>query len=169
MPRTARKKPYAPREGMESPKGDHGTGTEAAMASTVLVAVPDDKNGMKRRQRIGALELVYKSGGMTIRQFQAGKEIRDAFEATQKSPPAIKEIQVDSSPKPDATIDVQCDAQSRYAHAMSGVPGPYKHIVEHVCCENFPISDLPGSQVMGDSHKACLFVALDCAANVLRY
>ena len=165
MPKTARRRPHTPTEGL----GDHGTGTKAAMASTVLVSVPDDKNGMKRRQRIGALELVYRRGGMTMRQFQAGKEIRDAFEATQKSPPAIKEIHVDSSPKPDATIDVQCDAQSRYAFAMSAVDSRFKHIVEHVCCENRPISDLPGSQIMGDSHKACLFVALDCVANVLRY
>ncbi len=165
MSRQARRKPHTPTEGM----GDHGTGTRAASASTVLMAVPGDKNGTKRRQRIPSLERVYKHGGMTMRQFQAGKEIRDAFDATQKSPPAIKEIHVDTCPTPDATIDVQCDAQSRLAFAMSGVPSKFKHIVWHVCCENRPISDLGGGAIMGGSHRACLMVALDLVANKLRY
>ena len=169
MAKTARRKPYKPTEGIEPIRGDHGTGTRAAIASTVLVAVPDDKNGMKRRQRIGALELVYKRGGMSLRQFQAGKRIRDTFEATHKSPPAIKEIQVDTCPTPDATIDKQVDAQSDYAEAMAAVPARFKHIVEHVCVENRPISQLPGSQIMGGSHEACLMVALDLVANKLRY
>ena len=169
MSRTARRKPHTPTEGMEAPKGDHGTGTAAAMASTVLVAVPDDKNGMKRRQRIGALELVLKNTGMSQRQYQAGKRIRDAFEATQKSPPAIKEIQVDTCPTPDATIDKQVDAQSDYAEAMSAVPPQFKHVVEHVCVENRPISQLGGGTVMGGSHRACLMVALDLVANRLRF
>ena len=169
MPQKARRKPHTPTEGIEPVRGDHGTGTRAAMASTVLVAVPDDKNGMKRRQRIGALELVLKNSGMSQRQYQAGKRIRDTFEATQSSPPAIKEIQVDTCPTPDATIDVQVDAQSDYAFAMSAVPPRFKHIVEHVCVENRPISQLPGSQIMGGSHRACLMVALDLVANRLRY
>ena len=169
MARTARRKPHTPTEGMEPIRGDHGTGTAAAMASTVLVAVPDDKNGMKRRVRQGALELVNKDNGLTMRQYQAGQEIRDAFEETALSPPAIKEIQVDTCPTPDATIDRQVDAQSRYAFAMSAVPSKFKHIVEHVCVDNLPISHLPGRQIMGGSYRAWLKVSLDLVANKLRY
>lgn len=169
MARTARRKPHTPTAGIEPVRGDHGTGTAAANASTVLVAVPDDKNGMKRRQRIGALELVLKHSGMSQRQYQAGKRIRDTFEKTQSSPPAIKEIQVDTCPTPDATIDVQVDAQSDYSYAMSAVPPRFRHIVEHVCVENRPISQLPGSRIMGGSHRACLMVALDLVANKMGY
>ncbi|MEM7191287.1 MAG: hypothetical protein AAF405_00220 [Pseudomonadota bacterium] len=159
----ARKQPYRPTEGV---KGDHGTGTAAAMAETVLVAVPGDKNGMRRRQRLGALDRL--RGKLSQRQMQAGQEIRNAFEATQKSPPAIKEIHVDASPKPDATIDVQCDAQSRFALAMSEVPSHFKHIVIHVCIENRPISEL-GKGRMLESDIACLQVSLDLVANRLNY
>ncbi len=169
MSRTARRKPHKPTEGVEPVRGDHGTGTAAANASTVLVAVPGDKNGMKRRQRIGALELILKNTGMSQRQYQAGKRIRDTFEATQKSPPAIKEIQVDTSPTPDATIDTQVDAQSDYADAMAAVPTKFKRVVEHVCVENRPISEMGGGKIMGGSHRACLMVALDLVANRLRY
>lgn len=169
MPRTARQRPYKPTEGTISNSGDHGPTTKASKASTVLVAVPGDKNGMKRKQRIGALELEFKKGGMTQRQFQAGKEIRDTFEATQKSPPAIQEIYVDSCKTPDATIDKQCDAQSEYAKAMKGIPPKFKYIVEHVCTENRPLEELPGGEIMVGSHRACLMVSLECAANVLGY
>ena len=162
MPRTARKRPHTPTEGL----GDHGTGTKAAMASTVLVSVPDDKNGMKRRQRIGALESIM--GKLTQRQYQAGKEIRDSFEATQTSPPAIKEIQVDVSPKPDATIDVQCDAQSRFAFAMSAVPVLGKDVVNHVLLENRPITEMAsGGMVEVNTQK--LRNALTRVADKLRY
>lgn len=165
MPR-ARKRPHKPTEGIYSAKGDHGTGTAAAMAGTVLVAVPDDKNGMKRRQRIGTLERMM--GHLTQRQYQAGQEIRNAFEATQKSPPAIKEIQVDASPKPDATIDVQCDAQSRYAYAMSAVPLYAKSVVVHVLIENRPLSEL-GAGSMVAIHRQRLANALTLVADHLRY
>lgn len=165
----ARRKPHTPTEGVEPVRGDHGTGTAAAIAQTVLVVVPDDKNGMKRRVRQGALELVNKDNGLTMRQYQAGQEIRGAFEETALSPPAIKEIQVDTCPTPDATIDRQVDAHSRYAFAMSAVPWHFKHIVEHVCVDNLPISRLPGRQIMGRSYKVCLRVSLDMVADKLRY
>ena len=146
--------------------GDHGTGTAAATASTVLVAVPDDKNGMKRRQRIGALESIM--GNLSQRQYQAGKEIRDAFEETQTSPPAIKEIQVDVSPTPDATIDVQCDAQSRFAFAMSAVTPLGKEVVDHVLLQNRPITELAsGGMVAINTQK--LRNALTCVADKLNY
>ena len=166
MSRQARRKPYKPTEGIEPFRGDHGTGTAAANASTVLVAVPDDKNGMKRRQRIGALESIM--GNLSQRQYQAGKEIRDAFEETQTSPPAIKEIQVDVSPTPDATIDVQCDAQSRFAFAMSAVTPLGKEVVDHVLLQNRPITQLAGGGMVAINTQK-LRNALTCVADKLRY
>ena len=166
MSRQARRKPYKPTEGVEPVRGDHGTGTAAATASTVLVAVPDDKNGMKRRQRIGALESIM--GKLSQRQYQAGKEIRDAFEETQTSPPAIKEIQVDVSPTPDATIDVQVDAQSRFAFAMSAVTPIGKEVVNHVLLQNRPITELAGGGMVAINTQK-LRNALTRVADKLRY
>ena len=166
MSRTARRKPYKPTEGIEPVRGDHGTGTAAANASTVLVAVPGDKNGMKRRQRIGALESIM--GNLSQRQYQAGKEIRDAFEETQTSPPAIKEIQVDVSPTPDATIDVQCDAQSRFALAMSAVTPLGKDVVDHVLLQNRPITELAGGGMV-EINTQKLRNALTRVADKLNY
>lgn len=162
MPRTARRQPHTPTEGL----GDHGTGTQAALAGTVLVDVPDDKNGMKRRQRIPAFERIM--GHFSQRQYQAAKEIRDAFDATQTSPPAIKEIQVDVCPKPDATIDKQCDAQSRFAFAMSAVTADGYKVVNHVLLENRPISELaPGRMVEINIQR--LRNALTQVADRMRY
>ena len=101
---------------------------------------------------------------LSMRQWQAGVEIRNALEATQKSPDQSGE-RVDSSPKPDATIDVQVDAVSRYAFARKGIPRGHAYIVDLVCEQNRPISDA-GPEAY---HKAMLQVALDCVANALGY
>lgn len=161
MARAARRKPYNP----SKDTGDHGTGTAAQTANTYLQPVPEDKNGQRRRVRQGALELLQKQ--ISPRQYDAGKAIRDAFEATQTSPPAIKEIQVDTCPSPDATIDVQVDKQSDYAAVMRAVPSDMKAVVFHVCCDNLPISHRAQGRMV-ESEIACLQVALDLAANDMR-
>lgn len=75
---------------------------------------------------------------------------------------------VQSSPKPDATIAAQIDAQSALYHAMKAVPSAMRYVVEHVCWHNLPLSDLGKGRCHGEN-KANLKVALDLVANRLKY
>jgi len=151
--------------------GDHGTGTIAAMAGTVVEEITNEKgenpNHVARRLRVERIEDMARRGQISLRQYQAGKELRDAWCGVEKlsSGSELKE-RVQSSPKPDATIAVQTDAMSRYKHAMDAVPGDMRYVIEHVCFENLPLHMLPGISGM---HSANLKVALDRVANKMRY
>lgn len=145
---------------------DHGPQTEAQNAGTTLESVPDDKNGSTRRVR---KHILLRMKGLSPRQQAAGLAISEAYEATQKSPPAIKEIQVDSSPKPDACIGIQIDRASRHAWLKAAVPPQYKYVVDHVCENGNALRDgLPYDGHQGQIHLAPLQVSLDLVANKMR-
>ena len=147
--------------------GDHGPSTQAALAGTVLEAMDEDgknPNNMGRRKRIEHFEQM----GLTLRQYQAAKEIRDAYceVQIQSSGGPLKE-QVDASPKPDETIDAQTDAQSRLNRAMKKVPsGIPRRIVEAICWNNQDPADLPREWA---NVRAQFKITLDLVANHLRY
>lgn len=115
--------------------GDHGTGTTAATHGTVLEKLPDNPNHMGRRYR----KDVYKAMSLTMRQEQAARALRDAYcgvEALSSGGPLKERVQ--SSPKPDATIDVQCAAISRLVILTTGVLRADRQIVEHILRDNQP-------------------------------
>lgn len=159
-----RKKSVTMRKPLE---GDHGTGTAAAIAGTVMEEIEgDNPNNRGRRRRLEVIEL--RSLGLSMRQTQAAREIRNAWCAVEMltSGGELKE-QVDASPKPDAVKTAQISALSRYRIAMKGVPaGIPRQIVEAVCFHNKHPDDLPKEWA---SVKAQLKVALDLAANRLGY
>jgi|GEM_PF-6375812 len=169
-----RRKPYKPVQ--MQVQGDLGPNTAAQRDGSKVEPVEGDKNGMHRKRRVDWLEKYLKgekckkTGNMRIkpflsmRQYQAGCEIRNALEATQKSPDQTGE-RVDASPKPDANIDRQVDAISRYAAARKSVPRDHAYVVDHVCEQNRPLSGLP----KGHDHRSMLQVALDLAADDLGY
>jgi hypothetical protein len=136
----ARRKPSAPSLPWN---GDHGPRTAAATAGTYLEPVEDEQgrnpNRMARRRRKSAIEAI----NLTMRQEQAAKAIQDAYGRLEMctSGGPLKE-QVDSSPKPDAAIARQVDAQSLWAFIMAPVPRADRRIVWWVCCENRPITEL---------------------------
>ena len=150
-------------------KGDHGTGTAAAIAGTVLTPLTDERgnnpNNIGRRRRENVLDTI----NLSMRQFQAGDEIARAWSAVEKlsSGGELKE-RVQSSPKPDETIDIQVEAMSRLEHAMRAVPSAMRYVVEHVCWHNLPLARLPDKSPHGN-HSANLKVALDLVANKLRF
>lgn len=127
--------------------GDHGTGTCAALAGTQLVEVKNDlhknPNNMARRERINVLAWLLKHERLTMRQWQAGNEIQIAYGVVQSlsSGGPIKE-RVQASPKPDAVVAMQVDAHSRLLRATKAIPSADRHIVEHVCFLNRPVSQL---------------------------
>lgn len=148
--------------------GDHGTGTAAARSGTVVVPITDSEgrnpNNMGQRRETNVLEGM----GLSLRQYQAGVEIRNAFCGVEKlsSGGELKE-QVDCTPKPDATIAVQMDAQSRLVSVMRAVPASMRDVVEHVCWYNRPLRRLKGEHYY--KRQSELQVALDLVANHMKY
>lgn len=119
--------------------GDHGTGTAAAREGALLVPIKSDPNRRARIQRIDA----YKRIPLTMRQEQAARAIRDAYcrvEMLSSGGPLKERIQ--SSPKPDQTIDVQVAAQSALHWAMAAVSRVNRPIVEHVLWHNRSLRSL---------------------------
>jgi hypothetical protein len=163
-----RRKPTKP----ETPQfnGDHGTGTRAANADTELVPITNEDgsnpNNIGHRRRVNHID---KMTSLSMRQLQAAKEIENAWCQVQSlsSGSPLKEY-VQASPKPDEVVAHQVDAQSRLNVAMAGVPPAMRYVVEHLCWHNRPVSSLGPSDRRGN-HKANLKVALDLAANKLRY
>ena len=153
--------------------GDHGTGTSAAKSGTVLEQAKTDDgrnpNKMARRKRINRIEEMSKRNQLSMRQYQAGIAIQEAWCAVQtlSSGGELKE-RVQASPKPDATVARQVDASSQLKFVMDPVPSAMRYVIEHVCWHNQPLYTADAGRKHG-SAKANLYVALDLVANRLRY
>lgn len=117
---------------------DQGPSTEMQSFRTVTEPVPEDKNGSKRKVRKDAIDRI---AALTDQQRLAGRVILQAYEALGKGPPAIKEIQVDTSPRADAIIDALIFRQFEYVQIMQHVPNGCRSVVEHVCNHNRGIRD----------------------------
>jgi len=148
--------------------GDHGPGTPAATAGTVLEPIrhdggKDDPNRRARRRRVETIDVLT---FLSQRQYQAAREIRDAYCALQKltSGSPLKE-QVDTSSRPDAIVAAQVDALSRWRRAIDPVPRHMRATVEAICCENVPIRRLPNYEVARSDMQGAMTVV----ANALRY
>lgn len=149
--------------------GDHGTGTAAAMAGkTLRPIVNDDGKNPNNMARLCEDDQLANMEFLSMRQYQAGMEIRNAWCGVEKlsSGGELKE-QVDSTPKPDAQMAVIIDAQSRLVNAMRDVPKDMRDVVEHVCWHNLPLRRLKGSRYA--ARQSELQVALDLVANRMRY
>lgn len=74
-------------------------------------------NGVTGVRRVDLLEYWHKRGTISTAGFNAASALRDAFEATQKSPPCLPDNdRVQASPKPDHAVTIQIDRISRYHH-----------------------------------------------------
>lgn len=150
--------------------GDHGTGTRAAMAGKEVRPIRDTNgNNPNNIGRVEAINVLAGLSFLSMRQFQAGEEIQLAWLGVEKisSGGELKE-QVDSTPKPDAAMAIQIDAQSRLVNAMSAVPSDMRGIVEHVCWHNLPLKK-QSKRSKYFERQSELQVALDLVANKLRY
>lgn len=120
-------------------KGDHGPNTPAARAGKALEPITDDQgrnpNNMGRMRREDVLERL----SLTLRQRQAANAIRDAYCRVEmlSSGAALRE-QVDNSPRPDAAIAAQIDAQSQLVHVMRPIGRTQRSLVEWICWHNRP-------------------------------
>ena len=171
----AKKKQKAPHE-PRSP-WDHGPDTYLARRGTVVEQVegvdPDtgkkiNPNSVTRRRRVDQVEKLWRSDKITRDQYEAAKKLREAFLATQRTPPAIKAVQVDSSPKPDAAIAMQIDRVSKFHAIARHIPTNAAPLVDAVVMMDRPVSgDLGDGRANG--HRTAirlihLRLALDAVA-----
>ncbi len=158
----ARKKPTTP-----PTPWDAGPDTVMQKAGTAIRPVPEDKNGMKRKVRLDPIDRAPLLAALSRRQRSAAQEITEAWEATGKGPPAIKEIFVDSTPNPTASIATHIDRMSRFHRVWGCVPsGDASRVVAHVCCDRRAIRDgLARNSTETGMWVAQLQVALDLVAN----
>ena len=89
----------------------------------------------KRRYRLHILEIMGKARVLSARQVEAGLDVYDAWCATQLSPPAIPEIYVDASRRPDDIAVAQVAAMQAYADLMAMVPRWYRAAVRRTACD----------------------------------
>ncbi len=165
-----------PRKAKITLGGDHGPNTKAQMSGAEVVPVKgDNPNGVGQKRRENVLARMHgdmgKSGGISLRQYQAGMEIQEAYCGCEKLSSGNSDYSkpiVDSSPRPDMFMEKQVDAVSRLARAMAGVPSNMQYVIEHVCWHNQPVAKLSKGRNLG-MHRANLKVALDLVANRLKY
>lgn len=75
-------------------------------------------NNIKRMRRVDMLERYHRLGVISTRGWNAAERLRDAFEATQRTPGWPDNDRVQSSPKPDHAVTIQIDRLSRF-HAIN--------------------------------------------------
>lgn len=150
--------------------GDLGTGTTAATADTEVVLLPDpNPNRLARRMRITALDRLDRRGSLSMRQMQAARAIEAAYCRVQMlSSGGEFKAKVDSTPRPDATVAAQVDANSRLVLVMSAVPPAMRDVVETVCWHSLPVESAQ-TEARNYRRMADLKVALDLVANRMRY
>jgi len=148
MPKVARRKP-APLDtpwdlGPNTAAQWHMARTEPADYTDPETGKRTNPNGVRRKKRVDFVTRYAGKGLISKRQLAAAVLLRDSWEATMKSPPAIKKVQVDTFPNPDAAIAIQVDRMGRFHNVMRYVPQIDKVILEHVVINNRSIPSLHG-------------------------
>ena len=149
--------------------GDHGPKTRLATHGTILEPILNDAganpNNQYRRRRVQVIDTLT---SLSMRQVQAAIAIRHAYCRVQQlsSGGEIKE-RVQASPKPDATVAAQVDANSLWVHVTRRILPSEREIVEHVCCHNLPLTMLSRRGVVRPLPR--FKTAMDRVADHMRY
>lgn len=120
-------------------------------------------NGVRRARRLSVCETYRRQGLLSKRQASAAEAVLFAWERNQRTPPAIKKVNVDTSSKPDAHIAILIDRVSAYVWVIGKVPSDVRGLVEFVCRDDNFITALPGYRRSIDMQR--LRVALDDLAD----
>lgn len=126
-------------------------------------------NGVKRRVFYDMLDVYYRRGWITKRGFNAGSDLRGAWEQTERGGGYLQE-RVDSTPKPDKAIAMQIDRVSALINITRRIPREDWRILITVACEKNAIGRLP--EYRGRNHdtgKAHLYSALERLADRMGY
>lgn len=101
-------------------------------------------NGVKRARRQSVAQWYLARGYLTRRQADAAHQLLTAWERNQRTPPAIRKVQVDTTPKPDANIDITISRVSAYHSIARLVPPKYRAYVMHVARDDRHLTAMPG-------------------------
>lgn len=165
----ARRKPYTP-----PTNWDTGPDTWAQSRMKVIEDAtwtdPEtgkevNPNGVRRACRLSVCETYRRQHLLTKRQAAAAEAVLYAWERNQRTPPAIKKVNVDTSSRPDAHIAILIDRVSAYTWVIGKVPQEARGLVEFVCRDDNFITALPGYRRSIDMQR--LRVALDDLADNL--
>ncbi|APX88657.1 hypothetical protein BV394_02020 [Brevirhabdus pacifica] len=124
---------------------DAGPDTAAQRAGRIIEDVTEtdpetgkrvNPNGIKRARRIDLIEHYRIIGVITQAEFTALMALRMAYEKTQRGPPAIQELQVDTSSKPDHAVAILMDRLSRYSQMMAHVRPEHRRVITCVVLDN---------------------------------
>ena len=141
-------RPYTPPtmwdKGPDTPAARRMTVTESAGDIDPQTGKRSNPNSVVRKRRISVAELYHRKKHLTKRQFTAAMALLIAWERNRRGPAAIKEIQVDTSPKPDASIAITIDRISKYHAVARLIPKRYEPFVMHVAREGKHITSMPG-------------------------
>jgi len=145
---------------LATPRWDHGATGPANRIGLVVEERGDvdpdtgkvrNPNGITGVSRYDMLKVYHKRGLLSDRHYTAGEALRNAWEATLRSKGAgMAGDRVDSTSKPDATIDIHVDRISKLASFTRLIPATDREIIMAVACEERPVSHL--SQYRGLNH-----------------
>ncbi|TWI32753.1 hypothetical protein [Paracoccus sulfuroxidans] len=103
-------------------------------------------NGVTGVRRVDLLEFWLKRGSISQEGHAAAVKLRDAFEATMRSKPALPDNdRVQSSPKPDHAVTIQIDRISRFQAIMRHVQDSDRAIVRACVMEGRHPSSIYGA------------------------
>jgi hypothetical protein len=97
-------------------------------------------NGVLRARRIDLVEYYGRKGRLDQRQVAAAKRLALAWEATQRSPEAIKKVQVDSTPDHGAIAAMQVDRMDKLHSVRRHIPDADWPVLECVCIRNASVA-----------------------------
>jgi hypothetical protein len=141
--------------------------TEAAIEVDATTGKRSNPNGATRRKKRNWIETMRAQGKITADQLQAALDIQKAYDTLQKSPPCIKEINVDSSAKPDADMEIKIDRISKFREVMRCVPRASRVVVNHVVLDNKAINAMGGRAQARQMDR--LRVGLDAVSNATHH
>lgn len=101
-------------------------------------------NGVVGVRRLSVAGRYLAHGLLTRRQFEAADQLRKAWEQKDRSPPAIAEVKVDHSPKPDDRTAIIVDRATAYVRVSRFVPKQYAAYINHVARDDRHIGSMAG-------------------------
>ena len=128
-------------------------------------------NNVKRARRIDLIEAYHTRDRpiLDTRQFRAAQLLRNACEATQKSAPAIKKVQVDTSPDYGAPAITAMERAKAVALIKSFIPPECRPVIDVVVLQNRAIGSHPAYKAWNHAKGVALLQrGLDAVAEGLR-
>lgn len=156
-------------QGAMGPANRIGLKTEGRGPRDAKTGKVVNPNGVKGVRRVDMLEIYHGRGWISDRGYTAGEQLRDAWAATQKGKGMDWSAErVDSTSRPDATIDIQVERVSRLAQVTRCIQSGDEGILWAVVGEGRAIGHMPRYRAeRHDEGRQHLCGALDRLADAM--